>query len=76
MTTQTPLQILCEWAWSKVNLEQLQKQGDPDLVYAAIIAFRHALRNKKKLDLEYSDHHQALAELEQNKPIQGELCFA
>lgn len=62
---QTPLSILCEWAWAKVNLEDLQSQGNAAQVGPGIVAYRRALRKKKKLDAEYREHHTAMAELEE-----------
>lgn len=63
---QTACEILCEWAWAKVNLENLQRahQGKPPeegatQITTAIHAFQHALRKKKRLDVQYREHHEA-----------------
>lgn len=56
---QTAFGILAEWAWTKMNLENLQHQMKESptqevagQIHAAIKAFRHALRKKKALDRE------------------------
>lgn len=65
----TPCEILCEWAWTKVNLENLQRIGPQECVPDAIHAYKHALRKKKKLDAQYREHHAALA-LAHDKQVQ------
>ena len=66
----TPFEILAEWAWAKVNLENLQRTPDTNAekITDAIHAFQHALRKKKKLDAEYREHHEALAAQEAAPP--------
>lgn len=62
---QSPLEVLCEWAFAKVSLDELQKESaknpSPELakkVVDAIHAFGKASRKKKKLDASnrHTDH--------------------
>lgn len=56
------IQILAQWAWAKVDLENARREGrSVEKITAAQKEFRRALRVKKKLDEEYADHHEALA---------------
>lgn len=77
---QTPVEILCEWAWSKVNLKNTQAaaKANPNSennreVQPAIVAYRHALRKKKQLDEAYSWHHELLEMFKPATLEQGEL---
>lgn len=53
----TTFQILAHWAFTKVQLEQAQKNKDtnPEAVQPAIVAFRKWQRIKKTLDAENPD---------------------
>lgn len=58
---QSPISILCEWAWAKVNLLNLQRDsGDSEKIHAAILAYGRASRAKRKLDAEYRELHESL----------------
>jgi len=54
----TAFEILAQWAWAKVNLEN--NLGEPNVIRE----YRHWLRKKKKLDAEYREHHEALTQAE------------
>ncbi len=65
----TPVEILCEWAWSKVNLKDLQalvlvdpSEENKNKIQPAIVSYRSANRLKKELDKAYQWHHELLYE--------------
>lgn len=59
-----PVDILCGWAFAKVNLKKSQSESplNPEKVNSAISEFRIANRAKKDLDLAYAFHHDLLVE--------------
>lgn len=69
-SARTPCEILCEWAWTKVNLRALQAapETDADAINSARVAYRRALRLKRKLDEAYAFHHELLVEFTPQVP--------